>query len=391
MKVAIIGSSSKTAYALYPKIEEQAKNIESFWFSSSDKPHWFLGENWIQIDYKNLDDIVNKINEIKPDKVVNLAAYTDVDGCEDNKFESHFINYELPKILAEHSKDSFHFIHISTDYVFDGLKGLYEITDERAENSIGWYALSKKDSENIVLDCGGTIIRTNVLYDNGEYKANFLTWIKDNFHSKSEISIVHDQFNNPTLTSDLAESIMQVIQKSIKGIIHTGGVDWISRWELAQTYALSLDTQNTEHNFKPIISSSLQQKSPRPSFGGLSIKESEKILGMKFSGIYDFILEHTQIPKDSTHYEILQRLIFILRLIDDDLRKRVLIDIVRNEHKTISINISNEKILAEIEIGKSSYSGMLYIYNNQNLNLITGEVFDNNSIQKFMKSLSAFA
>lgn len=391
MKVVILGSTSKTAYALYPKIKSQSTEIESYWLSSSEQPEWFQSGNWTQIDYNNLNGLVASIKAINPDFVINLSAYTNVDGCEENKFESHHINYELPKTLAEHSKDSYHLIHISTDYVFDGKKGFYEISDERASENIGWYALSKRDSEDKVLENSGTIIRTNVLYDSGEYKPNFLTWLKSTITSSDEILIAYDQFNNPTFTDDLAQSIMQTIQKSVKGIIHTGGKDWMSRWELAQVFLLSLSDSESNDVIKSVSSSSLNQSSPRPQFGGLAISESEQILDMKFIGIYDFILENAKIPKESPHFEIFKRLIYILRLLDNDLRKRVLIDIVRNEHKTISINITNKKILAEIEIGKSSYSGMLYIYDSQSLNLVDGEIYDDTTIKRFLKSVESFA
>ena len=391
MKVVILGSTSKTAYALYPKIKSQSTEIESYWLSSSEQPGWFQSENWTQINYNNLDGLVATIKTINPDFVINLSAYTNVDSCEENKFESHHINYELPKTLAEHSKDSYHLIHISTDYVFDGKKGLYEISDERSLENIGWYALSKRDSEDKVLESEGTIIRTNVLYDSGEYKPNFLTWLKSAITSSDEILIVYDQFNNPTHVDDLAQSILYTIQKSVKGIVHTGGKDWISRWELAQVFLLSLSDDESKNNIKPTSSSSLNQPSPRPKFGGLATIKSEHILDMKFIGIYDFILETSEIPKDSIHYEILKRLIYVLRLLDNDLRKRITLDIVRNGHGTISINISNKKILAEIEIGKSSYSGMLYIYDSQSLNLVDGEIYDDDTIKRFLKSVESFA
>jgi dTDP-4-dehydrorhamnose reductase len=392
MKVIVLGSTSKTAYALYPKLISKVDSIKSYWFSSSEQPQWFKDSEWATIDYNDLDSISLKIKDLQPNVVINLAAYTNVDGCEDDKFGSHQINYELPKMLSELSEEiSYRFIHISTDYIFDGQEGLYEIEDNPSVENIGWYALSKRDSEQEVLKHNGVVIRTNVLYDSGEYKESFLTWLKNKIKSNEEVSIVFDQFNNPTLTVDLAETIVKLIDSPLQGIIHTGGKDWMSRWELAQVYSLSLNLDTNLSLLKATNTSSLHQKSPRPKFGGLSIVKSENLLDMKFSGIYDFILENSELDKESIHFTLLQRLIKILRILSSDMKKKVFIDIDRNAHGTISIFITNTKIWSELEIGKSSYSGMLYTYDSTNLNLVTGDVYDDDGIIKFINALEVIS
>ncbi len=391
MKLIILGSTSKTAHSLFPMIKEKSNEIESFWVSSSKKPNWFDLDNWVEIDYNNINDIVEFIHSINPDVVVNLCAYTDVDGCEDNKSEAYFINYELPKTISELSKDSFHFIHISTDYVFDGLDGLYEIDAKVGTKNIGWYGLSKQDSENQVLKYNGTIIRTNVLYDDGSYRPNFLLWMKSQIKEKSEISIVYDQFNNPTLINDLAKAIVKVIENSIKGIIHVGGSDWMSRWELSQVLALSLDSEQSTNLLSKIDTKSLNQKAFRPKFGGLSIQKSEELLDIKFSGIYDFILHHSELEKDSNHFIIFQRLIYALRNISNEIRKCVHIDITRNPHGTLSIHLTNDKIWTEIEIGKTSFSGVLYGYNETNLQLLDGDIYDDETFVTFLKKIETYS
>lgn len=392
MKILIFGAGSKLAQSLYSLLKDNNRYTSS-WISSKEKPEWFSDFEWIVgdiIDSSFVNDIVNNIN---PDIIINLAAYTNVDGCEDDKYISHQVNFELPKLLSQLVSDNRKLIHISTDYVFDGKDGLYKINDEVADSQLSWYALSKKDSEKVVLESNGCVIRTNVLYGSDKNSPEFLSWLKEQYEANQKISIVYDQFNNPTRYKDLALCIIKVIEKDLKGILHSGGKDWISRWELAQVYALSLNKNPESLDIKPVTTKELEQKAIRPLYGGLDIKESESLMEMEFSGIYDYILEHSILNTDELqpHFTIFKRLIFILRKIPNALRKKAFIKLRKNSHNTISILLESKSIWSEIEIGLNSFSGLLYSYStNSNMNLHVGEIYDETTIDNFINSLNVY-
>lgn len=391
MKLLIFGAGSKLAQSLFSILKEN-EDYNSTWISSKEKPEWFSNFDWFEGDILDNTFVQNIIDTTSPNVIINLAAYTNVDGCEDDKFTSHQVNFEFPKLLSEIAlSKNIKLIHISTDYVFDGSEGLYNINDKVAENQLSWYALSKKDSEDVVLKAEGCVIRTNVLYGSENNSPEFLNWLKEQITNKNQFSIVYDQFNNPTSYKDLALCITKVIQKDLKGIIHSGGKDWMSRWELAQVFALSLNENPEAIDMMPISTKKLEQKALRPLFGGLDINESEKVLDYSFNGIYDYIIEHSTLNTEELqqHYTIFKRMIFILRKFSKDLRKNAFIRCKKNNHNTISILLESKTIWSEIEIGLKSFSGLLYSYNNDsNLNLHIGDIYDENTIDTFINSLN---
>jgi dTDP-4-dehydrorhamnose reductase len=392
MNILVFGAGSRLSFSLNMLLRDYDM-YKVICVSSKDKPDWITNQEWIIGEISDFNFVKDIIQKNKPDVIVNLAAYTDVDGCEEDKFKSHQINYEFPNLLSEISlKDFIKLIHISTDYVFDGNQGLYKITDTPSKSNLSWYALSKKDSEAKVLESNGCVIRTNVLYDSGHGAIDFVKWLKEQIEIDTQVYIVYDQFNNPTSYEDLAKSIVKVIEKDIKGIIHTGGIDWMSRWELAQVVALSLNKNPETLNMKSISSKDMNQKAIRPMYGGLDISESEIMLDMKFEGIYDYIIKTSDLNVKGleSHYTIFKKLIEILRKIPNDLRKSISIKCKKNSHKTISIILENKNIWSEIEIGLNSYSGILYKNDNMNLNLHIGDIYTDDTIENFIKSLHKF-
>jgi dTDP-4-dehydrorhamnose reductase len=393
MNILVFGAGSKLSYSLYNLVKANSTyNIT--WISSKEIPDLFSTEKWITGDILDDKFVENIVKSENPNLIINLASYTNVDGCEDDKITSLSVNYEFPLLLSNLIKDSeIKLIHISTDYVFDGNEGLYKIEDEPSDTLQSWYSITKRDSEKLILDAGGCVIRTNVLYGSESESPDFLSWLSSKINSGESSSVVYDQFNNPTLYKELALSILKVIEKDIKGIIHSGGIDWISRWELAQVFALSHGKNPEDIDMKPISTKDLNQKAYRPLYGGLDIEESENILDMKFSGVYDFIIEQSSLNTDEmqNHFTIFKRLISILRKLSSELRRCVFISCKKNPHNTISILLESKSVWSEIEIGLNSYSGLIYVYNgNSELNLQVGDIYDEETIDSFINSVNIF-
>jgi dTDP-4-dehydrorhamnose reductase len=397
MKVAVVGGGSKISKYLYSSLQKEG--IESIWFSSKPTPNWFEEGIWLNSPYTNEESFSSIVDEHKPTYVVNLNALADVDGCEDDKMLAMFLNYELPELFSKVCESkSVSFIHISTDYIFSGEKGLYEITDEPSDKNLNWYGITKRDGEEAVLKNFGCVIRTNFIYGDSLEEKSFISWVLHAISEKKNISIAYDQFSNPTHLSDLGNVIVLSIINNIKGIIHTGGKDWMSRWELAQVILLSkgIDNQTASQYVTPVSSLELNQKAIRPKFAGLGISKSEILLNYSFTGIYDFLLQTCVFKEDPSfeenpNYMIFKKLIFILKNIDNSVRKQSDIQIKKMDYGTISISINTEDYFACIEIGKSSYSGLLYEIGKEkefSYKLIKGDVYDSNSILEFLAELN---
>lgn len=225
------------------------------------------------VDKIMLKDIISSIS---PDVIINLAALTNVDFCESNPEIAKEVNTNGVQNLVDVFSGKI--IHLSTDYVFDGLKGPYKEEDQI--NPISVYGKTKYDAEKIVLDKNNNLVlRANVLYNMfGNNKASFLNWVVNNLKNKNSIQVVNDQFNNPTWTESIAEILVNCLNKNMSGLYHWGDQDYLSRYDfaikIAESYNLKSDL------IKQISTSQLKQMAPRPLNGGLDQSKLKKYLNI---------------------------------------------------------------------------------------------------------------
>jgi len=139
----------------------------------------------IQLDLLKEDKIMEIFHTIKPDIVIHLAAMTDVEKCEIQREQSALINTNSTKILVRESKKlKAFFVYVSTDYIFDGEKGLRNEND--IPNPLNFYGKTKLDGEIIVknLISKYAIIRTSTPFGLHPIKKSFPLWVKENLESK---------------------------------------------------------------------------------------------------------------------------------------------------------------------------------------------------------------
>jgi len=225
------------------------------------------------LDITNIENIKNVLSKFNPDVIINLAAFTDVDGCELNPKKAYLLNTKSVEMLAKDFGGQF--IQISTDYIFDGNNGPY--SEDDVTNPISIYGKTKLEAEKVLHDLkiNYCIIRTNILFDyHYGTQASFLKWVVDSLQSGKAINIVNDQWNNPTWTVNLAEFIELVIDKNVKGIYNYGGADYLNRLEFAQIISNIFNLDKTL--ISPISTGSLNQIAPRPLKGGLKIDKIKR-------------------------------------------------------------------------------------------------------------------
>jgi dTDP-4-dehydrorhamnose reductase len=180
-------------------------------------------------------------SSIKPDIVVHAASLTDVDKCELNKALAWRVNVEGTKNIAAASQEAGSFlIYISTDYVFSGEKGCYVESD--APDPVNYYGLTKLIAEEIVQTLPETdfaIARPSVIYGStpAAGKVNFALWLIETLRKGERVRIVTDQWNTPTLNTNLGEMTLEVIDRRLTGIYHLCGATRASRFEFAQQIA----------------------------------------------------------------------------------------------------------------------------------------------------------
>lgn len=230
------------------------------------------------LDITDLEQIKSTLSNFSPDVIINLAAYTDVDGCELNPDKAYLLNTKSVELLSNNFDGQL--IQISTDYIFDGYNGPY--SEDDITNPLSVYGKTKLEAEKILQENGVNwcILRTNVLFDyyNGT-EASFIKWVIDSLKSNKSINVVDDQWNNPTWTKSLAEIIELVINKNVKGVYNYGGADYLNRFEFTHVIADIFKLDKTL--ILPISTESINQTAPRPLKGGLKTRKIEQEFDIK--------------------------------------------------------------------------------------------------------------
>jgi dTDP-4-dehydrorhamnose reductase len=214
-------------------------------------------------------------DKIKPEAVVHAAALTDVDKCECEKELAWKTN--LARLCKKHRV---FLIYISTDYVFDGEKGTYKEADNPAP--INYYGFTKLKGEEAVKAMGECcIVRGSVIYGSkpSTGKTNFALWLLNKLERKNAVEIVTDQWNSPTLNVNMAEMILEVLEKKTYGIFHLAGATRLSRFDFANHVAESfnLDPQY----IKPVRSEQIKWIAKRPKDSSLNVDKAKRILETK--------------------------------------------------------------------------------------------------------------
>ena len=255
-----------------------SKNYEVY---SSDIQELSVYGNFVKLDISGKAQVDEAFQTIKPDVVVHAATLTDVDKCELNKELAWKVNVEGTKNIVEAAKATGSFlIYISTDYVFGGETGRYKETD--TPNPINYYGETKLKAEEIVKTQKEYFIaRPSVMYGStpAAGKVNFALWIIENLRKGEHVKIVTDQWNTPTLNTNLAEMTLEVIARKLTGIYHLCGATRVSRFEFAEQIAdvFSLDKSLIDK----VLSSQFTLSAKRPMDSSLDTSKAQQTMQHK--------------------------------------------------------------------------------------------------------------
>lgn len=210
------------------------------------------------LDITDAKKVTDAIREIKPTLVINAAAYTDVDGCEDHHDLAFAVNGEALLALARACRDTgASLVHYSTDYIFDGTQKSYRETD--IPHPINAYGESKLLGERNIRETMDDyrIIRTSWLF--GTHGKNFIETMIRLSREMPEVRVVNDQFGKPTYTADLAQKTAEITGLA-PGIYHITNDGICSWFEFAQAII---------PNVVPCTTAEYPRKAKRPAYSVL--------------------------------------------------------------------------------------------------------------------------
>jgi dTDP-4-dehydrorhamnose reductase len=226
-----------------------------------------------QCDIEDIDQLEGVFRNVRPHAVINSAAYTTVDKAEAEPERAYAINATgagnvARAALAVGSR----LVHVSTDYVFDGLRSSPYST-EAIPNPVNVYGASKLAGEKAVIASGvqAAIVRTAWLFSSS--RRNFLTTILEQIQSGRDLKIVCDQIGSPTLASGLSKVLMRIaFDTSVHGVVHwanVGAASWYDFAVTAQRLALDRSVVKKEVAITPILTKDYSTAARRPAYAVL--------------------------------------------------------------------------------------------------------------------------
>ncbi|MFC5282307.1 SDR family oxidoreductase [Pedobacter alpinus] len=238
------------------------------------------GYVYAEMDILNAESIESVIANFLPDVVINTAAMTNVDTCETEKEECWALNVTaVENLINSCEKHNAQLIHLSTDFIFDGLAGPYK--EDAQPCPVSFYGESKLAAELLLQQSNikWTVLRTIIVYGivSDMSRSNIVLWAKGALEKGNPINIVNDQWRMPTLAEDLAEICLLAAEKEAQGVFNASGKDMMSIIELVEQVADYYGLDKSLIN--PISSASLNQAAKRPVKTGFNLDKSIKELG----------------------------------------------------------------------------------------------------------------
>ena len=244
-----------------------------------------------QCNVTKFDQVKEIFSTVQPDIVINTTALHNVDYCEENSEDAFLVNDKAVQNLAKECKNiGAKFLHISTDYVFEG-KNDQKYSEEDPANPVSVYGESKLSGEHEVLKISGVaVLRPSVVYgwtpmelagtvSSSGKPMNFAMWLLTKLHNNESLKIVTDQFATATLADSLAESALKIVESDKGGLYHVSGLSCESRYDfsvkLAKEFGYDTDL------ISKTDSSQFKQKAKRPSYSCLGCDKVIKEFGLE--------------------------------------------------------------------------------------------------------------
>ena len=274
MKILVTGKNGQLGKSIHKIVTSNEKNSEFV----------FVGRE--ALDLSSQDSIINYFNNNSFDIIINCAAYTAVDKAEKEVELANYINHlAISKIAEISNKQKVKLIHISTDYIFDGVseKAYLESDDPSPLNIYGKSKLAGEVAVCAAMQKNAIIIRTSWLYS--EYSNNFVDTILRKAQKFDELSVVSDQFSSPTNASDLAKVIIQIINHKkfrnhdqLTQIYHYSSYGVCSWFEFAREI---LELANIDCQVNPIETKDYLTAARRPKYSFLNTDKIVKGFGLE--------------------------------------------------------------------------------------------------------------
>lgn len=275
MRILVTGANGLVGKKLVKQLVASGKHEV---YATSLKKMQLDGAQTFTSNLQNAD-INNLVEQLKLETIIHCAALSSPDACEVDRFVCKKMNIEVTSRIASACRDySVHLVFLSTDFIFDGIKGNY--TEEDAINPISYYGESKMESETLLKTMGipHAVVRTSLVYGYDEKlsRPNILTRVVQNLGKQQKYRVPTDQIRTPTLAEDLAKGIEMIVDNKKEGLYNISGGDIISVADFATQVAKVF---NLDDSFlQRVTTKELSEPAPRPLNSSLIIEKARREL-----------------------------------------------------------------------------------------------------------------
>ncbi|MDP4263598.1 MAG: SDR family oxidoreductase [Bacteroidota bacterium] len=279
MKILVTGANGFLGYYLIEKLLQDNYTVIATGKGECRLPfHNYDNFTYCEMDFTDPFRVHDVFAKYAPDTVVHAGAMSKPDDCEQNQWQAYRENTEAAVTLLINAEEykSF-FIFISTDFIFDGEKGMYK--EEDKPGPLNFYGKTKLEAEEAVQEYvyDWAIVRTILVYGKPRAgKGNLLSIVKEKLEKGERYNVVDDQVRTPTYVEDLALGIIAVIKKRAKGIYHISGEDVLTPYQMAVKTAEYLGLNSSLIN--KVTAKDFSQPAKRPPKTGFVIDKAKKIL-----------------------------------------------------------------------------------------------------------------
>lgn len=256
--------------------------------------------NAVSCDLLDFDALERVISETKPDVVLHLAAFTDVDSAQKEQGDETSLSWalnvrvtqELSKLTKKHNRT---LIYTSTEVIFDGKKGPYSEDDEpvKSPDDISWYGWTKLMGEKKIQESGSRFLIARICYPyraRHESKTDFVRKIIGGLEDNNLRPMFSDQFLTPTFVDNIARALSLLIQEDQTGFWHVVDSTTLSPYEAAREVAdvFGFDKNSVEEGSLEEFTRSHPQAAPRPKKGGMKNKKVNDFLAKHGTSMQTF-------------------------------------------------------------------------------------------------------
>jgi dTDP-4-dehydrorhamnose reductase len=265
-KILILGSAGQLAQAFVGALEERGSD--------------FIAPAEQASSITDFELISRLLDEVKPDVVINCAAYNAVDQAEEDPDVAYLVNGGSVENLAQQcEKREIFLVHYGSDYVFDGQKqDLY--TEEDSLHPLNVYGKSKLAGENAVRETMSRFLVFRLSWVIGKGKQNFLYKLSGWAEKNRILKISADEVSVPTFTTNVVDMTLLSLEKGLTGLYHLTNSGYASRYELAKYY---IEKKKLQNIVVPVPMSHFKTVAKRPFFSAMSNKKIQKELGIEIT------------------------------------------------------------------------------------------------------------